>query len=129
MPFKLEVFHPDRIVVGIGRGEITMADLLAFRDELLATGTLHCRKIIDIAGATSALRKKDLAAFATPLREHLAARPSARPSGAIAIVADHRRSELALLFVQMTGGERPAKVFRSIHDVRNWLHENSKIIL
>ena len=48
MPFKLDIFPPDRMVVAVARGEITLADLMMLVKELIDSGTLPYRKIIDI---------------------------------------------------------------------------------
>ena len=55
MPFKLDIFAPDRIVVGVARGDISTADLAAFVQEMIAAGVLHYRKNIDITSATSTI--------------------------------------------------------------------------
>ena len=54
MPFKLDIFSPDRMVVAVARGEISLADLMMLVKELVDSGTLPYRKIIDITSATSA---------------------------------------------------------------------------
>ncbi len=120
MPFKLDIFAPDRIVVGVARGDISTGDLAAFVQEMIASNVLHYRKIIDITSATSSIGKDELSAIA----ERLRATPVLRPRGPLAIVADHKRGELARLFMSMTSDERPVEVFRSIHEARRWLLES-----
>ena len=123
MAFKIEIFPPDRIIVAVARGEVTMVDLQAFVAELIQSGTLHYRKIIDITSATSSIGKDELAAAAERLRAH----PQLKPRGPLAIVADPKRGELARMFTAMTADERPVQVFRSIHEARKWLLANSTI--
>lgn len=125
MPFKLDIFPPDRMVVAVARGEISLADLQALVRELVETGTLPYRKIIDVTSATSTIGEQELADIAERLRSV----PTAKPRGALAIVADHERGELARLFMSMTSDERPVQVFRSIHTARKWLLENSTVLL
>ena len=125
MPFKLDIFPPDRMVVAVARGEITLADLMMLVKELIDSGTLPYRKIIDITSATSALGKEELESIA----ERLRASPLQRPRGPLAIVADGNRGELGRLFMSLTSDERPVQVFRSIHEARRWLLANSKIVL
>jgi len=120
MPFKLDIFAPDRIVVGVARGDISTADLAAFVQEMIAAGVLHYRKIIDITSATSTIGENELSTIA----ERLRTTPMLRPRGPLAIVADHKRGELARLFMSMTSDERPVEVFRSIHEARKWLLES-----
>ena len=91
--------------------------------ELIDSGTLPYRKIIDITSATSALGKEELESIA----ERLRTAPLQRPRGPLAIVADGNRGELGRLFMSLTSEERPVQVFRSIHDARRWLLANSKV--
>ncbi len=125
MPFKLDIFPPDRMVVAVARGDITLADLILLVKELIDSGTLPYRKIIDITSATSAIGKEELEGIA----ERLRAVPVQRPRGPLAIVADSNRGELGRLFMSLTSDERPVQVFRSIHEARRWLLANSKVVL
>lgn len=123
MPFKLDIFPPDRMVVAVARGDITLEDLALLVKELIDTGTLPYRKIIDITSATSAIGREELEGIA----ERLRSAPVQRPRGPLAIVADGNRGELGRLFMSLTSEERPVQVFRSIHDARRWLLANSKV--
>ena len=64
MPFKLDIFPPDRMVVAVARGEITLADLMMLVKELIDSGTLPYRKIIDIASPTNPFDKAGAEALA-----------------------------------------------------------------
>ncbi len=120
MPFKLDIFAPDRIVVGVARGDISATDLVGFVQEMISAGVLHYRKIIDITSATSSIGKDELSALA----ERLRTTPGLRPRGPRALVAAHKRGDLARLFMSMTSDERPGEVFRSSHEARRWLLES-----
>ncbi len=93
--------------------------------QIIDADVLHYRKIIDITTATSSIGEQELQAMA----ERLRAVPVLKPRGPLAIVADHQRGELGRLFMSMTSAERPVQVFRSIHEARRWLLENSKVQL
>ena len=125
MPFQIDIFPFDQIVVVVGRGEITVIDLAGLAKEMIDKGVLPYRKIIDITSATSKIGRDELAVIAERLRTV----PVQRPRGPLAIVADHTRGELARLFMSMTSDERPVQVFRSIHEARKWLLANSKVEL
>jgi hypothetical protein len=121
MPFKIDIFPPDRMVVAVARGEISLTDLMMLVKELVDSGTLPYRKIIDITSATSAIGEAELESIAERLRSV----PLLRPRGPLAIVADGDRGELGRLFMSLTSDERPVQVFRSIHEARKWLLANS----
>lgn len=125
MPFKVDIFPPDRMVVAVARGEVSLADLMMLVKELIDSGTLPYRKIIDITSATSAIGKGELENIAERLRSV----PVSKPRGPLAIVADGNRGALARMFTSLTSDERPVQVFRSIHDARKWLLANSKVVL
>jgi hypothetical protein len=119
MPIRLTIFHPDRMIIGVATDKVTLFDLVGFFREIAESNTLHYRKLIDVASAEPALTKEELAAFGERVRQ---AR-SDRPRGALAIVADSARGEFARFFSDLRGGTDapPTKVFRSIHDARQWL--------
>jgi plasmid stabilization system protein ParE len=118
MPIQLEIFHPDRILVGIGRGSITLQEYGEFVSEIIKAGVLHYRKIIDATAAESTTIDKDvLIAFDEQLREM----SKGRPRGPLALVVDPHRGDLARIFRALSSSDRPVEVFRSIHDARRWL--------
>jgi riboflavin biosynthesis pyrimidine reductase len=123
MPIKLQIHHPDRMVVGVLDGAVTVGDLVAFAGEIVAAQALRYRKIVDVIGAGSGLTADDLAAFS----EHLHQASLPRERGPLALVADRQTAPLAELFARLMGDDRSVKVFASIHAARQWLHANSVI--
>jgi len=118
MPIRLTIYHPDRMIVGVASGNVTLEDLVGFFREVLESGTLHYRKLIDVAAASPALSKQELSAFAERVRMSR----TERARGAMAIVADSNRGEFARFFIGLREGQQPpTRVFRSIHDARKWL--------
>jgi len=123
MPITLQINHPDRIVVGVATGTLVAADLERFAEELQKANAHRYRKIIDVAAARSGLTPMDIAAFTKLVLS--AFRQTKR--GPIALVTNEENSALARLFASLAEDERPAKAFRSIHEARRWLQENSRI--
>lgn len=117
MPLRTTIYHPDRMVIGVASGQLTIADMIDFGREVVASGTLHYRKIIDVVAATPGFTEQELAGFLELVR---GARTD-RPRGPLAIVADSARGDIARAFAQLSGEDRPAQVFRSIHEARRWL--------
>jgi hypothetical protein len=121
MPLHLEVFHPDRIAVGVARGEITFEEYQKFLMEIVAAGLLHYRKLIDVTAAASSTVGRD-ELLAAEARLSAAAQAANQPRGPLAIVTDRaRRSELALVFQEMSSKDRPVGVFRTVREARQWL--------
>jgi hypothetical protein len=118
MPIQLEIFHPDRILVGIGRGHVTLQEYGEFVAEVVKANLMHYRKIIDATGADSAVIDKDvLLAFDEQLRSF----SKERKRGPLALVVDRKRGDLARTFKALASPDRPVQVFGSIHDARTWL--------
>lgn len=118
MPIHLEIYHPDRIVVGVARGEITLAEFGGFVRDLAQAGVIHYRKIIDVTAAkSSTVGKDELLAADAQLREL----NRKGPRGPLALVTDGNRGELAQVFKALAADDRPVEVFRSIHAARKWL--------
>lgn len=120
MPIQLEIFHPDRIIVGIGRGNVTLQEYGEFIAQVVKANLMHYRKIIDATGAESASIDKDvLLAFDEQMRNF----SKGRARGPLALVVDRKRGDLARTFKALASPDRPVEVFGSIHDARKWLRE------
>lgn len=117
MPVIIEVFHPDRLLVGVARGNITAAEYAKFLADVIQGGLLHYRKIIDVTGAdSSTIGTEELLAFDERFKQY-----SRDRRGPLAIVADPQRGEMAAAFKATTSADRPVEVFRSIREARQWL--------
>lgn len=117
MPIIMEVFHPDRLLIGVGRGDITAAEYAKFLADIIQGGLLHYRKIIDATGAeSSSIGTEQLLAFDARFREY-----SRERRGPLAIVADPERGGIAAAFKATTSEDRPVEVFRSLREARQWL--------
>jgi hypothetical protein len=121
MPIRLTVYRPDRMLVCLATDTITVADLEGLLRQLDESDLHRFRKIIDVSAAKPGLTAEELAAFSTTL----VARMKDKPRGVMAIVADNKLNELARLFAGLTGQDRPAQVFRSIHDARKWVSSSA----
>ncbi|SKA38054.1 hypothetical protein SAMN02745126_05999 [Enhydrobacter aerosaccus] len=120
MPVHLEFFHPDRIVVGIGRGNVTLEECREFVAGLARAGALHYRKIIDVTSVVpAAVGPVNLIAIEQVLAEHAKERGLVR--GPLAIVVERGRSENAVAFKAMAPADRPIEVFYTVREARDWL--------
>jgi hypothetical protein len=118
MPIHLEIYHPDRIVIGVARGEVTLEEFGSFVRELAQSGAMHYRKIFDVSDAKSSTVNQDELLAAD---QRLRAVTPKGPRGPLAVVADPKRMEVAQTFKALTADDRPVEIFRSIHDARKWL--------
>jgi hypothetical protein len=117
VPIQTDVFHFDRLVVALGRGDVTLQEYGVFVSDLIQQGLMHYRKIIDVTRTESlAINPQVLLAFDARLREYSKTR-----RGPLAVVVPRDRGEGAFEFKFQTSTERPIEVFRSIHDARAWV--------
>jgi hypothetical protein len=121
MPIYLDISDTDRMVVAVVHGTVTGEDIFGAAQKFAATGAWQYRKIIDVSIGASTIDEKGLAALAALVRTNA----EGATRGPTAFVVDPDRGEVVEQFIKMTEGERPVKTFRSIHDARKWLDENT----
>lgn len=117
MAIQVTIDHFNRLVIGVGQGTLTVQDLVGYGLEVLRANVVSYGKIIDVATATPGFTRQELMAFTQVLRETRAD----APRGPVALVIDRRRGEMARLFAGVDIGGRPANVFRTIHEAREWI--------
>jgi len=88
-------------------------------------GTRHYCKILDLTAGALIIDDDEVAALAVLLRS----KPNADSCGPLAFVVDPGRAHVAEKFAELTAGDRPVKVFHSLHAARRWLDEHSTIEL
>lgn len=120
MPIHIDFFHPGRLVVVVVRGVVTNDDVAAALRHFVESGALHYRKILDVSSPSNPMSAEDIERGAAFLR----AAPNAASRGPLAIVINPGRgAENAARFAALTEGERPVKVFHSLHEARKWLEQ------
>ena len=123
MPIHIDFFHPSRLAIAVVRGTITAADVSSAVHQFLASNVLHYRKIIDIASPTTPLDQAGVEAMANLV----IAQRGAKARGPLAFVVNPgQAADNAEAFAKLTEGERPVKVFQSLHEARKWLDENAQ---
>jgi len=124
VPIHLDISHLDRIVIAVVIGDVTPDDVAGLARQFAESGSMHYRKIVDTAAGVLAIDEAGVAAVAAFLR----ADPKADSRGPLAFVVDPKRPDFfAEKFVELTAGERPVKIFHSLHAARRWLDECATI--
>lgn len=119
MPIQFEIIPLDRLVVGIGRGQVTLSEYQDFLVHVMQSKVMHYRKLIDITMTDRApLNQEQVLA----MESRLAAFADKFPRGALAIVIDEARRDRAILFKALAAKDRPVEIFTSIHAAKKWLH-------
>ena len=126
MPIHVRISHHDRLVIAVAHGTITADEFQEAVREFLEQGAMHYRKLVDVAAANTDADMTRLKALVTLMRTA----PKAAERGPLAFVVDNKRGDMVRELAAMTEeGERPARVFTSLHEARKWLDEARMIEL
>ena len=123
MPIHLDISHLDRLVIAVVLGQATADDIASLARQFAESGMMHYRKIVDTSAGDFFVDEARVASIAAFLR----ADPNAASRGPLAFVVDPARPQFAEKFAELTGGERPVKVFHSLRAARRWLDECASI--
>jgi hypothetical protein len=123
MPIKTLVDRPNRTVLGVCSGTVTLDDLSAFVGDIVRERLFSYAKLIEAADATPRFTARELQVLIQVLGD---LRGDAE-RGPVAIVADPERGEFARFFVDLESGARATEVFRGIHEARRWLRARALV--
>lgn len=117
MPIHMDISAINRLVVIVARGQVTADEIRENTEKLVAANVPGYAKIIDVSGSSSDLTREQVEKIAALLRGD----PADQKRGAVAFVINPNRKGFADAFAEVTKGERPIQLFRSLHDARRWL--------
>ena len=106
-----------RLVVIVARGHVTAEDIAAIKQQIADAKARAFAKIIDVSQGRSELTLEQVQRVAHLLNG--AADEAAR--GPVAFVIDPDRVDFPTKFADVTQGERPIQLFKSLHEARTWL--------
>jgi hypothetical protein len=105
------------MVVIVARGHITAEEIAAIKRQLVEANVREYAKIIDASQGTSELTREQVQNVADLLR----GAPGETSRGPVAFIVNPDRIGFANVFTDITKGERPIQLFRSLHEARAWL--------
>jgi hypothetical protein len=120
MPISLDISPIDRMVVIAAIGHVTPEEIGRNTQELIAANVAHYGKIIDVSLATSDLSKDQVDRIAVMLRGD-----PGSGRGPVAFVINPDRVGFAHVFADVTQGDRPVALFRTLREARAWLARQS----
>ena len=119
MPLHMDIVPIQRLVVIVAHGEVTADDLANNVKELIAANVAHFAKIIDVSASHWVLTKEQIDAIAETLRGD----PNSEMRGPVAFIVRPEDEGFAHAFAGITEGDRPFRLFHSLHQARRWLEE------
>ena len=120
MPIYMDIVPLDRVVVIVARGHVSADEISQSIKKLVEANVPGYAKIIDVTGAASDMTPERVNGMAAALRSGR----GAVVRGSVAFVIDPARQGFADNFAEATEGDRPIRLFRSLHEARKWLKEN-----
>jgi hypothetical protein len=124
MPVHWTVSHPQRLVVAVAKGAVTVADIEQYFAGVTADGGMSYRKIFEITHTPMALSEENLKA----LGQRVMFYAQHGQVGPVAIVAASDESYAqARIFADAAKVSRPLQIFRELHAARQWLDAQATI--
>ena len=117
MPLHMDISPLHRLVVIVARGHITAEEIAATKRQIVEGNVREYAKIIDVSQGRSQLTREQVQHVADLLR----GAPGDTSRGPVAFVINPDRIGFANVFADVTQGERPIQLFRSLHEARAWL--------
>ena len=108
----------ERLFMGSGRGDVTLADAMSLLDALAGAGALSYRKLFDGRAVQSSMTGQELLAVCVRIRAY----HEQGPVGALAIVCTPEQTvEFGRLLGALAAADRPIKMFSSLRQAKTWL--------
>lgn len=124
MPVTWTISHPDRLIVAVAEGAVTLQEIEQYLDGVVTSNALAYRKIFDVTETVIHPPDEDMMILGARIRAY----PAFGRFGALAIVAPGDRSRwMARLYTQLADVDRPIKIFRNREAARKWLDSQPNV--
>lgn len=118
MPVNWTISQPDRLVIAVAEGTVTLQEIEQYLDGVVTSNALAYRKIFDVTQTEVHPPDGDMMILGARIRAY----PAFGRFGALAIVASSERARwIARLYTELAVVDRPIKIFRNIAAARKWL--------
>jgi hypothetical protein len=116
MPIYMETSRLYRTVTIVARGLVTAEEIRNTVQQLFDSHLPEYTKIVDVSAARSDLSEEQIQRVADLLRGD-----ADDTRGAVAFIINPNRTGFAHSFANITRGDRPISLFKSLHEAREWL--------
>ena len=125
MPIYVTVYHLDKMIIGKTEGDVTLADIEGYLEDIVKARAVPYRKIFDASSGTSVLTPADVEALQVKLAEFTQKRDDVGPFAVV--TGGNREGRMANICQTASRADRPMRVFADIHSARQWLEEELPI--
>jgi len=116
MPVYMEISRLHRTVTIVARGTISPDEVRGIAQQLVEANVRPFAKIVEVAGATTEWTPEQVARVAQLLRG-----ASSEKRGPVAFIIDPDHTAFPTAFAELTKGEGPIDMFKSLRDARDWV--------
>jgi len=116
MPVYMEISRLHRTVTIVARGTISPDEVRGIAQQLVEANVRPFAKIVEVAGATTEWTPEQVARVAQMLRG-----ASSEKRGPVAFIIDPDHTAFPTAFAELTKGEGPIDMFKSLRDARDWV--------
>jgi hypothetical protein len=118
MSLRWEILHPQRLVHIVAEGDVTLKDIEAHFDAIAVADAMTYAKLFDATRATPIYGDHDVLMFGARLSAYTAT----HDAGPLAVIGEGHALKTAFArFVNMSPSPRPAALFRTEAEGRQWL--------
>ncbi len=125
MPIYVTVYHLDKMIIGKTEGDVTLADIEGYLEDIVKARAVPYRKIFDAPRGTSMLTPADTETLRAKLKAFTEKRDNVGPFAVV--TGGNRDGRLANICQTALTADRPMRVFADIHSARRWLGEKLPI--
>lgn len=124
MPLTWTISHPNRLVIAVGKEEVSLLDMQAYLDGVVVSDAMSYRKIFDLTNGVLTLNDSEMMALAARIRAYA----TTSKMGPLAVVASTPKAyDQARTYTALASADRPLQIFRDLHAARKWLDAQSPI--
>lgn len=116
MPVYMEISRLHRTVTIVARGTISPEEIRGVAQQLAEANVRTFAKIVEVASATTEWTPEQVVRVAQLLRGS-----SSEKRGPVAFIIDPAHTAFPTAFAELTKGEGPIDMFKSLHHARDWL--------
>ena len=116
MPVYMEISRLHRAVTIVARGTISPDEIRGVAQQLAEANVRAFAKIVEVASATTEWTPEQVARVAQLLRG-----TSSEKRGPVAFIIDPEHTAFPSAFAELTKGEGPIDMFKSLHAARDWV--------
>ncbi len=119
MPIRWEILHPEKLVLVVGEGEVTLKDVEVYLDAIVTAGAMPYGKLFDATDVVPRYGDHDVMMLGARINAYI----DTLKGGALAFVSTNRPTrEIIERYINLANkAERPTAIFGSVDEAKAWL--------